>query len=676
MAAAFAVCAGLLDAGAAAERNGQARTQPAEQPSYEDRLIDGGNLAVDSWAGDVPERNASGWPRSLRLDGIYSQTTSNGRSSSNAGFGVSGMLYTPQYGAWTVDGVFNVQASDNSGIWYGPAGQPFQSGETSSLLTVWQRDMPFDGGWRATNGLGMLNTPIMDLARLQPRWIVPTTPMVGASTEWRSLLGVHLNAGIGEPGVYTGSYVPGFQRLGGRVATVGGQWALDRQWSLGAQYVGANDVTAAFTPIYPIDTVGVPLPTFSTRSGLLSANWQDGQARRIQVNYITSGNSVTDNHQGAWVDALFVDGRYAHSFGLFYMGPELAWGNQTVGTNSRGGYYRINYASRQWLWDAYVDYSAPNDDNRLPALTYSSGSVRRQLTRDVGIGMGGSALISEIGAWSAFAYVETQYPIVINRTQASTGQGQGRNEFAVSANQTWNVPAGTRLSTTIAGGRYSSDQLSSSQFGLGLAGGGDIAPNVGIDLNLQWLQTTGEVQPTSLTGNLSLSWRFLPELALIATGYRNQTRTRGTFSPFLGVTVPSPIDLQTQLTQVNERGLYLTLRYERRAGSLIAPLGGLAGGGAGTIVGHVFLDGNEDGRFTSLEAAVPNVTVILDGRFSVRTDSNGRFEFPSVAAGRHVITALPDNIPLAWHLMDDGRREVEVPVRGTVNLEVSAQRIR
>jgi hypothetical protein len=228
----------------------------------------------------------------------------------------------------------------------------------------------------------------------------------------------------------------------------------------------------------------------------------------------------------------------------------------------------------------------------------------------------------------------------------------------------------------VAGGRYENGFASSNQFALAATGGGDLAPNLGLDLNLQWISASGEAQPTTLSGNLSLSWRFLPQLALIVNAYRSQSRSRTEFSPLNSASVQSPIDSAPSLLQANERGAYVILRFETRAGSMAAPLGGMTGGGAGTISGLVFLDGNEDGRFTALEQSVPNVTVILDGRFSVRTDANGRFEFPMVAAGRHVITVLPDNVPLAWHLPNDGRSEVEVTVRGSVNVDIGAQRLR
>ena len=210
-------------------------------PAYEDPLIDGGQLELDIWTGDAPARNADGLPRGLRLDGIYSSLTRNGKSESNAGLGVGAFLATPLYGAWSFDGVFGNR-------------------DDSSVATLWQRDVPFDDGWRATNGVGNLNSPSIDLARFQPRWFLPSSPLLGASTEWRSPQGTQLIAGGGEPGVFTGIYVPGFRRLGGTMTTAGSQWTLTRNWTAGFQYFGAREVT---NPLQPIENA----VTFSSRSG-------------------------------------------------------------------------------------------------------------------------------------------------------------------------------------------------------------------------------------------------------------------------------------------------------------------------------------------------------------------------------------------------------------------------
>ena len=68
------------------------------------------------------------------------------------------------------------------------------------------------------------------------------------------------------------------------------------------------------------------------------------------------------------------------------------------------------------------------------------------------------------------------------------------------------------------------------------------------------------------------------------------------------------------------------------------------------------------------------MTIILDGRFAVRTDSEGRFEFPLVASGPHFITVMPDNLALPYFVSNDGKREVQVRTRETTLLEIPASR--
>lgn len=149
----------------------------ATPPAYEDRLIDDGALEPDLWDGMTPSRSAAGWPRGLRLDGLWSRVRRNDVTTTQYGAGVGGFLATPQYGAFSFDGLFT-------------------NGEDSSIATLWQRDMPFEGGWRASNGLGMLNSPAIDMVRFQPRIFLATSPMLGAVTEWRSPQGMQVVGGL------------------------------------------------------------------------------------------------------------------------------------------------------------------------------------------------------------------------------------------------------------------------------------------------------------------------------------------------------------------------------------------------------------------------------------------------------------------------------------------------
>ena len=88
------------------------------------------------------------------------------------------------------------------------------------------------------------------------------------------------------------------------------------------------------------------------------------------------------------------------------------------------------------------------------------------------------------------------------------------------------------------------------------------------------------------------------------------------------------------------------------------------------------LDANDDGRRDANETGVANVTVLLDGRFSARTDVQGRFEFPLVSAGKHTITVMPDNLPLPWVVGGDGKREIMVSTRETTMIDLAASKLK
>jgi hypothetical protein len=647
LAAACAVLpCGAQEPGSAAARSHGSNGNPSGNGAeYQDKLIEEGKLQPEIWDGDAAAQTSTGYPRGLRLDGLYSNYKRNDVSTTNSGIGVGAFMATPLHGVWNFDGVFG-------------------NSEGATVATLWQRDMPFEGGWRAANGAGMLNSPAIDLARFQPRWFLPTSPMVGALTEWRGRGGNQFTAGIGEPGVYTGIYVPGFDRLGGRLTTAGGQWGLTPNWSAGLQYVDADDVTSAMQP------AGSAQP-FKSRAWFGATAWED-RTQRYQLNVLGSDNSFTGSHTGAWADAFVQDGRYGHGFGAFHLGEDLAWGNQAVGNNGHGLYYRLNYGSRQWLWDAAFDYFVPLSTETGNASVFANGSARYQLWQGLGIGGGGNARIDGQTAWSAFGYVEQVLALMTSRTQLYVAENSPQRETTLSANQTWSMPAGARLNTTVLLGRYTGREHSSNHFGFAVFGGGDIASNLSLDANLQWTQRSGDAQPTQLIGSLGFSWRIFPDLQLIGTLYRSRATTETPLqilSPITGPIVPTT-------NRMNEQGAVLILRYEARAGRAAAPLGGMPGSGAGRISGIVYLDTNDDRRFAAGEPGAASVTVVLDGRFSVRTDGQGRFEFPSVASGQHFITVVPDNLPLPWVLVNEGRVEFEVPVRGTVNVDIGAQRMR
>src|SRR5207248_8267048 len=144
--------------------------------------------------------------------------------------------------------------------------------------------------------------------------------------------------------------------------------------------------------------------------------------------------------------------------------------------------------------------------------------------------------------------------------------------------------------------------------------------------------------------------------SVLASYYENRV---GSWTPLVVTSPLAPPTAAAVIAAAGERGVFLTVRYQVARGAHFVPLGGVPGSGSGRLSGVVYLDANENGRYDAGESGAANVTVILDGRFSVRSDPNGRFDFPAVAAGHHVLTVQTDNLPLAWTLHNFACTEVD-----------------
>ncbi len=615
---------------------------------YQDRLIDGGTLAPDvSDASDDYDR--SGWPRAIRLEGVTSRLKRNGQSVSEDGVSAGAFIDTPAYGSLSFDGVFR---TDGEG-----------------LATLWQRGLPVSGGWRVNNGLGVLNTPGIDLTRAQTRFYLPSTPVTGVSSEWRNARGVAFNAGGGEPGVFDGIRLPVFEGLGGSVATAGAQFSPAPGWLAGAQVATANDVPLGFGPLIGDERV-------SATSWFGGAAWQ-GVNTRVQGNLVGSrmrsganpGPDRSDNF-GGWIDAYLQDGRVDHSFGAFRFDPDMVWGNQLINSDAQGAYYRASYQSRQWLIDGGIDrvVSVTGDGQDI---TYATGSARHQFSRDLGFGTGANVRRSDDTAYSAYAFVDRVAGLGLTRGQFDIAEDSSQRDLQLTLDQSWNMRTGTRLSTAVSVGRATDDNgVSGNRVSFAIFGGGDLTSRVSIDGNARWTKSNAAQSETNSFANIALSWRLASNLALSVVYYENRTDTS---QP---LTVVSPIAQPIVFESFRDRGFFLTLRFDARAGRATAPLGGRPGDGAGRVSGVIYLDANDDARLDAGEQGAANVTVILDGRYVTRTDAQGRFEFSSVIEGRHVVTVVPDNLPLPWVLKNDGRAELNVSVRSSTEVEIPAQRMR
>jgi len=413
---------------------------------------------------------------------------------------------------------------------------------------------------------------------------------------------------------------------------------------------------------------------------LLSAAWQ-GSTTRAQFNMIDGSSSGAGPSGGmgkafgAWADASLIDGHVSQSFGAIRMDPGLTWGNQLITNDVQGGYYQFGYQSRRWFADVGVD-QAWSVSGRGLDTTFVTADGRYQLSRD--LGAGGTLNIRRSSgpvAWSLGSYVDVRNDSGIGRGQLNYVNTDAGRDIALSVSQGWSLPNTMHFSTALGYERISDTSTSgaaapSSAINVSVNGSIDLSARLSVDGNINWDRAIGGQRASSLMADVALNWQIAREWTLLASYYENRT------GAWTAVTVASPLAPPSEIpiSSVGQRAVFFSVRYQRSAGRHFAPLGGGPGSGSGRLTGAIYLDANDNGQFDAGEGVASNVTVVLDSRYSTITDSKGRFDFPAVVAGHHVISVVPDNLPLPWSVIGDGRVDVDVKTRDHTDISIAVSR--
>ncbi len=636
----------------------------APAPEYQDHYIDDGRLAPDLVHGPEASSVGSGLSRSLRIDGVVSLLNSdNGAFSSDTsehGLVANAAWDTAQYGTWTLDAAARTGGSDESR----------NSQSVGGLFALRQRGMPFDGGWRADNSLGHINTAQVSMARTQLRFYLPTAPIQGIATEWRGPRGLQLVASVGEPGVFGGLVVPNFRTLGGLASTLGAQWSPDSHWTIATQWVDARNADLGATSLFGSSN----LP--SARTGMISARQQ---TPRLLSQFTLINGKIDDQAggSGAWLDLMLPRGAHQHSAGGFYIEPDLNWGTQLIANDLQGGYYRYGVQRPRWLADVGLD-AVTSVSGRGSETAYMTANTRYQLSRLWGVG--GVTNVSRANGDTSYrlqGYVDRLNNRGTATVQAGfSGDSRGANQ-TLTVSQTWDMPVGTHLSSALSAEHSAFDAsgepgTSGTVISAALAGGGQFSNRWGFDGNLRVVRTIQGRGAPAVSSNMSVTWQAAPNWMLLLSFFENRLGSWRT----LNVTSPLTAPDESVVPSIEDRGLFLTVRYQRSSGLHFAPLGGAPGAGSGAVTGYIFLDANENGRMDADETGAEHITVLLDRKYSVETDAKGRYEFSAVASGVHTIEVIMDNLPLPWSFADPAPREIDIRTRGRTLLDVAATRMR
>lgn len=643
------LCAALALVLAATAAPAAAQSPPAGE--YQDRII-----AAQALAPLPPDPDEggddSGLPRSLRLGFDYARNERGDEAYDERGASLTGYWETADWGSLSLDATALRSDHRDGRRWSGAA-------------TLWQRGVHLDGGWRGDNGLGVIATPAPELQRAQYRFFLPTVALAGASSQWsRAEDGRSVYAAFGRAGVFDGTRTVGFDVAEGNVAALGAQWRPAADWTASAALLASDGRIGA-------DARGdAAFFAGRSRAGHWAARW-NSDAASVQFNLLGSRSDGRDA-SGGWIDASARRGRLRHDAGVFSLDPGLAWGALPVNQDVRGGYYRIGYQYGRWLWNAGVDeirsISGRGFDGR-----YATGYARYQASTRLGYGASASLRQADGGddAYSLQGFADYRSDWGQTRLQLDRADaGDGERSWQASVDQALPLPEGQHLSLSLAYaqlGQRGHDPTRSVS--ASLYGGLRLGQRWSLDGNARWTRGDG---PSALRGsdlNLSLSGALSRAWSLSAALYQSRGSQR---SPFL----LDPLALDSPFQRLpRERSALLTLRYDWQAGRPLPVLGAAPGAATGAIAGALYLDENGDGVRSASERPAANVSVILDGRWSARTDSNGAFAFARVGVGEHRLQIVADNLPLPWSL-SDAPVPVRVSVRDTARVEIGATRPR
>lgn len=623
-------------------------TTPA--PAYVDRVIE--NLPPEPTDDtEAYPYNREGWPRFLRLETRLGTQPFDPARKTRIGYGIYGLLETPNHGTLSIDGTY--APSDSSGT-----------------LTLHQRAMPLAGGWLASNELGVINSPAPGIMRLPSRVFVPSTILQGVSTEWENPgHGVQLQAATGEPGRLDFLPASGFRRLPGRRTSFGGQWRINAGdaeplsnpgWTVALQHEDARGVSNLDAPLQASDIV-------DANSTLLALR-HEGAEHRIQGQVVsTQASNLSGARNGFWIDSEWDDGPRKHGVGAYRLDPELTWAQLPLASDIVGAYVRSSWRTRQWSAEGSVDW-LDSVSGLSGSGYYATGSARWRLNRDHTLGAGSTVRRFNGDAWSSYGDWRFQNGWGTSglRLELSGGDNQADARW-LTWDQDWLVPQGWAVSTSLGTGTYAAtaSQPGETAWSAALSVSAPLSSRASLRGNFNTERNNAGQERHSL--NLGANWRIDTRWSL--EGHYNRSTGRSRFNPSLDPLAPLPL-----VVPESDRSFYAVLRYELEAGSRNVPLGGKVADGGGRIEGTVYFDANRSGTQEASELGVPNVTVYLDNRYAMRTDSQGRFEFPFVASGARTVSVRGETLPLPWNVVDQGQAKVDVRLRESVSLTIPVQR--
>jgi hypothetical protein len=666
------------------ERERLRRQMEARPQGYVDKVLDSSPPEEAPAATDAPPAdtgNTRSWFAETRMGTGRSDDRLALRMATELGQRVGYRYQTTNYGEL----IFEADARSAHGdLGIGTSSLGLTSRRTSARFVARNIGFPLSPSTFADTSLGDVSSEITNALGRSYRLSLGSTTVRGTSLRVAGPR-FDLRAGTGERGRLTGGPVPGFESSGGRLSWLGYSHRLGPNTTAGVQVGHAADISGG-SALFPLAGLATDDVTSVAAGATHVLNFADGdwlRGRVIAVGSRATGAGIASSGNAEYIEGTYSGRTQRHEFGAYRSDPEVRFGDAIVSSGGHGAYWRVDVSGPRLNWGVGADFedsSAGNFQNRRLGV---SGNAAWRIDRHRYLQ--GSFNVTQTHTENPLAgllsrrrgmYLSTAYRTRLSPTFGPTyfRLTLRRNEVLVSDD----VPATGETAEWEQDwitGQYETlrPELRTT---LGLArerAGSDrqFSPTAGVVFRY-WLDPDWHVggslrytaQDTNLSTSRGLSGTLDTERSWPSSGWRlgaslqlNQAVVR--LAPG-GLAPP-------ETSRSDDKYLSVYLRWEGQAGTTPRGIGAREGSaGSGGIDGLVFFDRNRDGEQQADENGVPDVEVFLDGRYRVRTDRNGRFSYPLVGTGQHVLTMVPESVPLPWGPAAGDGVKVDVPLRGQV----------
>lgn len=617
----------------------QARMAAANQPpAYIDNLIDP-DAAEDAPPtatvnDDKPVAEADGL-RTLNLDtDIRHSRDSDGNHHSQQVLNLNAASQTRQYGDLTLNAQFSKQT--------GELADPGQNA-TQAVASLYQNNYLVNDEWTMDNTVGVVQTYQSAIISQSRNLSLPTRTYLGATSRLTNGK-TEIRVMSGEKGDLseTSGFLNKHQKVNGLSVTHG----INSQWIVGAQGWQAAG-----------DGKHHQEATLAAQHLSESGNFQS----KAQI---LRNESAT----GAWVDTEYRRDRVQHQAGAYALGDGLTWMGEEMADNTQGAYWRMDYTHPRFNAHSSLDWQRRGKDADTTASTQEfrlTEGINYQHDRNTRLG----GQINHTRTLKAHKRQQTNVSGFAFR-QWSNGQ-DGRLQLTLRQNEEAAADNSETTDTHATELDYTHHWLLPA------------SNEVSWEINIQNEYSKAGKTPIYQT---AVDWQHQLQNGDSIGAYAALTKTTNTgndtdnhknYRLFSRNRLNKNWSLETNIEQSyaeeNKRNqsISASLRYQDNWGKPLSRQDIRSG----NIRGVVFLDENNDGRRQPLEKKAANIELVLDGRISVQTDSNGEFEFRQTTTGTHRLEFSLGSIPLPWEISADFNPEIKVRFRDTATVEIPLSKV-